>query len=667
MADDITLHGKFVMKPELDQKFVDSMNVNGDSQNYENMQSFAQAASQSTDSLKNNSALMKEFGDVIPEIIKNLRFMNGVVAQTSSSLPAIKKTITSEDRRREQLAKDREGSALSAVNTGSNIFQNFANGNMGGMATSFFSGTNRLIDYGKDAAKTNDNKEMLKMLGVLGGGAFIASKIAEGVDTISQKYIDEMPTIYGTGRAFGLMNDVDAKRAYDTINKYNIGTNLNTQGFSELVQSLRQQGLGNSLLDDKAQMALAGGVAQTVGRWAYATGGNANQYASLAGMMSRYGGSTDVSGDFNRLVSAGYASGLSDSQIPEFLSGIQKVMEDGIAKGFTRSATEVAGTMLMFSKMSGNDAFWQGEQGAKMINQINAGISGATGLSKTSDIIAYRAISQAYKGKEAENLNGLYVDDGDYVNTMMLMEKGLTPENFGSIMGAIGDTTSSTTNQIEQIRQMFGLNYTGASRLLKLYRDTPNGVSESDITNITNAPDMQNNETQYQEAMNQIKQYVVGMGQGIAELKIQGMDLVVTGVNKITNWLGLGNNDKVFSDDTIVDNALTGASAEGAWAMNPDFKAKNKDQFSSFLLRKGDRGFGDLIFSKAGLASKNFVDYLYNNTDKENGNFRNRVAEWASDGMITAKEQGEIVKAINDLYELWKTELKNITVEEKTP
>ena len=631
----------------------------------EEWQAVTDAQENSIDSLKNNTALMKEFGDIMPEIIKNLRYMNNAVSQTATNLPNVKKTITSQEKLNEQLAKNMEGGALSLVNTGGNMFQNFANGNIGGMATSFLSGTNRLIDYGKDSAKAADNKDMLGMLGALGIGAFVAQKIAEGINTISQKYIDEMPTIYGSGRAFGMLNDVDAKMSYDKINAYNTGTNLNTQGFSELVQSLRQQGLGNGLGYDE-QVALAGSVAQTVGRWAYATGGDANQYASLAGIMSRYGGSTDVAGDFNRLVSAGYASGLSDTQIPEFLSGIQKVMEDGIAKGFSRSATDVASTMLMFSKMSGNNAFWQGEQGAKLLNQANQGLSSATSLSKTSDILAYRAFAKAYEGREKDELKDLYLENGDYVNTMMLMERGLDADNFGSIMGAINDTTGSTEGRIERLRQMFGVNYTGASRLLQLDPTKLNKQElQAEIDKIKNAPDMQNNETKYQEAMNQIKQYVVGMGQGIAELKIQGMDMVVTGIDKITNFLGLGNNDAIFSDEPLTAyHPVTGESLEGAWTLKDTINKKS--EFKSLLQRKGDKGFGDLTFKLAGLDNNNFIDFLWENKDKENGNFRKIVEEASSDTILTEKEQSDIEQAINRLYDLWKTELKNVTLQESS-
>ena len=352
-----------------------------------------------------------------------------------------------------------------------------------------------------------------------------------------------MPVIYGTGRSFGSMSDAQSIMAYNRLNEFNTGTGLNIGDFQAISQALRKQGVGNALGTPDEQLSLVGNIAQTTSRWAYATGGNAEQYAQLAGTMARYGGSKDVVGDFNYLVAAGKASGLNDTQIPEFLSGIQKVMEDGIAKGFTRSATDVADTLLMFSKMSGNNAFWQGEQGARLLNQANNGIASAVGLSKTSDILAYNAISQAYASPEAQKAalgSDLFLENGSYVNKMMLLEQGLNKNNFGALMGAIQASNPDNADaQIERIREMFGVNYSGASRILQLYNSKGGKVTDTDITTVTEAPEYQNKETRYQQAVNDIKTAVVNIGAGAAELKIESMEAIASGVTKIEKWLGM--------------------------------------------------------------------------------------------------------------------------------
>ena len=65
-----------------------------------------------------NSALFKEFGDVLPELVKNLRTMNMQVSQTGQNLPAIRRTVSDKERLDERLTADRERGLVSVVNTG---------------------------------------------------------------------------------------------------------------------------------------------------------------------------------------------------------------------------------------------------------------------------------------------------------------------------------------------------------------------------------------------------------------------------------------------------------------------------------------------------------------------------------------------------------------------
>lgn len=605
-----------------------------------------------------NSALIQEFGDVLPDLIKNLRTMNSMVAQTGQNLPAVRRTVSDKEKLDERLNADRDRGLVSVANTSQNVIQQYASGNVGGMASSLVSGTSNLINAGKDAAKAADNKELFGLLGKAGiATAIIGAGIAIA-DTLANKYIDEMPTIYGSGRSFGLLdNDDAAMSAYKQINAFNKGTNLSTQEFSDVVQSLRKQGMGNGLSPEE-QIALAGSVAQTTARWAYATGGSADQYASLAGLMSRYGGSTNVSEDFNRLVSAGYASGLEGSQIPEFLSGIEKVMEDGISKGFTRSATDVADTLLMFSKMSGNNAFWQGEQGAKLLNQMNSGIASATSLSKTEDLVVYGAFANAYKNINLrDKLNGTYVEGGGYVNMMQMIEQGITPDNFGAIMDSINAAYSDPKDRVEAIRKMTGLNYNGASRLINLNRN----ASEQELKAVLEAPENQNNETRYQEAMNEIKQHVIAMGEGVAEMKIQGMDLVVNGMDKICNFLGLGDTDPVFNNKKLGYDMLYEESPEGAWSLDNGitFGKRDFNNFRNYIGHRGDKGFGDFIMNElgAGYQANDFIKFLWDDKSELGSNFKTYVHNSTMNTMVTKEEQSKTEEYLKQMYELWKQTL----------
>ena len=509
-------------------------------------QSLPETIDNSTDEWKANTAIMKEFGNAMPELVKSLRMMNDAVVRNTQNLPALKKQLTSDEQKHKRIEELNRQNFLGFFNTGSNMIQGAAHGNIGGSLISGASGVSSMMNNFSQMASTNDMTGLAKSL-LIGGGLLTGGiAIAKGGKALADAYKDAMPTIFDTGKAFGTTDSDMSMALYKGVNRFNNGTNLDNAAFNSLVVNLRKQGIGNDLVSPFAQVAEAGRIAETTAQWAYKTGGDANQFANLAGIMSRYGGSKNVADDFNHLVSAGYASGLNDSQIPEFLSGIQKVMEDGIAKGFARSATEVADTMLMFSKLSGNNAFWQGEQGAKLINQASAGLAGATAMSKTTDLIAFGAINRAFSTREAMegalgNNKDLYMDGSNYVNEMMILEQGLNKDNFGALMGGIYKSTGSRDGQIERIRQMFGLNYTGARRLQDLYDQYKNKPYDANfdkqLKQITESPTNQNDETAYRKSVNKIAEALQTMGQPVFNLELQGINNIAVDVGKIADFL----------------------------------------------------------------------------------------------------------------------------------
>lgn len=509
-------------------------------------QSLPETIGNSTDEWKANTAIMKEFGNAMPELVKSLRMMNDAVVRNTQNLPALKKQLTSDEQKHKRIEELNRQNFLGFFNTGSNMIQGAAHGNIGGSLISGASGVSSMMNNFSQMASTSDMTGLAKTLLVSGGLLTGGIAIAKGGKALADAYKDAMPTIFDTGKAFGTTDSDMSMALYKGVNRFNNGTNLDNAAFNSLVVNLRKQGIGNDLVSPFAQAAEAGRIAETTAQWAYKTGGDANQFANLAGIMSRYGGSTNVADDFNHLVSAGYASGLNDSQIPEFLSGIQKVMEDGVAKGFSRSATEVADTMLMFSKLSGNNAFWQGEQGAKLINQASAGLAGATSMSKTTDLIAFGAINRAFSTREAMegalgNNKDLYMDGSNYVNEMMILEQGLNKDNFGALMGGIYNSTGSDDGRVERIRQMFGLNYTGARRIQDLY-DKYQGKEydanfEKELSKITTSPENQNDETAYRKSVNKIAEALQTMGQPVFNLELQGINNIAEDVGKIAEFL----------------------------------------------------------------------------------------------------------------------------------
>ena len=536
----------------------------------QNIQALGYNLNTSTDSIKNNIDYMKQFGVLMPDMIKNFQVMNDIVNRTNQNLPAIGRVKTREDVKKQQLSAYNQQNILGILNTGGNMIQSAAGGNIGGSVIQGVSGAASTASNLSKMANVEDMTSLAKGLMVGGGVLMAGAAVLKGGKALADAYKDAMPTIFSTGKAFGTTDDDRAMAIYNQVNKRNEGTGLDLKEFNSLIVDLRKQGVGNNLKSDQAQATYTSSIAETTAKWAYATGGDVTQYTNLAGIMSRYGKSNDVVKDFNYLVSAGKASGLNDSQIPEFLSNIQKVMEDGIANGFSRSATEVADTLLMFSKMSGNNAFWQSEQGAKILNQTNSGLANATALNKTSDIIAYSAISKAYKGKEKDTLGkDLYQEKGDYVNQMMLLEQGLKPENFGAIMSSLIDVEGkdNVTGQIERLREMFGLNYTGASRLLKLYQDNGGNVDNEKLKQVMSAPENQNAETKWQKSVNQIAESLQKMGQPVFKVELGAMSGIASDVSKIAKLLDKSEDKpKVLSSNNVVAEQM-----EDEGIVNPEY------------------------------------------------------------------------------------------------
>ena len=204
MANDgITIHGQLLLdskinndKPLLDEGYQSRESL-------ESFQSITEAQNNAADSYKNNTAIMKEFGDIMPEIIKNLRYMNSVVAQTSTSLPAIKKQLTSEEQKEKRLDQLNRQNFLGVINTGSNMIQGAAHGNFSGSLITGASGVSSTMNNFSQMADVSGMSGLAKGL-LVGGGLLTAGiAVAKGGKALADAYKDAMPTIFGTGKAFG--------------------------------------------------------------------------------------------------------------------------------------------------------------------------------------------------------------------------------------------------------------------------------------------------------------------------------------------------------------------------------------------------------------------------------------------------------------------------------
>jgi hypothetical protein len=215
------------------------------------------------------------------------------------------------------------------------------------------------------------------------------------------------------------------------------------EGMDTMKQAIRQ-----GMNGDRARE-----VTEQVFQYERGTGADRGTLTSLSTMTARYG-----AGDALRAGWGGLgASGMSSGQYNEYLRAIQRIMEDGISKGFVRSSDQVAQSLTMLAQMTGNNPLWQGENGAKSLQEMNTGLESTTGLRSTSDIVAFRA---------AQNIARRNGQGGSYIDSMKILEGGLTPGLFNEYMELTKNIEGGNKEAIvERMRQTFGLNYTKADAL----------------------------------------------------------------------------------------------------------------------------------------------------------------------------------------------------------
>lgn len=282
----------------------------------------------------------------------------------------------------------------------------------------------------------------------------------------------------------------------NSIKAANIGardTGLSLVDF--LDATVEQSRYGGSLADVRKRTRQAALYSQ-------ATGADLSSVQALVGLSSRYGGETDV---LSMVSKARQASNMDKSQTEEFLTSMKQIMEEGIANGFVRSSEDVAKNLTMLAIGSGYNKLWTGEQGAKRLQQMNSGLSNATGLSSTSDLIAFQA---------ANDIIGNNGEFGNYIDAMLLLENGVSPSMFANVKDKVSTLyAGDSASQIEVYKQLYGLNYKGAS---DIYKMTMNGVSEEDIQRklreYSGNEKYQSEETRKQNILNDLKTQTAFIG-----------------------------------------------------------------------------------------------------------------------------------------------------------
>lgn len=249
--------------------------------------------------------------------------------------------------------------------------------------------------------------------------------------------------------------------------------------------------------------------------WANATGADIGTIQEVLGISSRMGKETDTS----FLAKAREASGLDKAQTTEFLQGLQTVIEDGISKGYTKSAEDAAENFAMFSSLSGGNPLWEGKYAAQKINTMSNTIAGATNLGDINQVLTIETARRVAGSMKAEDFNALmgFGKTGTYLDAMLMAENGLTPAMFRGVGKTINDLEGDNlTARVERWKSMSGLNYKGAIELDNMYRTNPNMLDEQlkeKIDKMKGDPNYQSEETKKMNAINELDKSVQVIGQ----------------------------------------------------------------------------------------------------------------------------------------------------------
>ncbi len=288
------------------------------------------------------------------------------------------------------------------------------------------------------------------------------------------------------------------------------GTGLSTADF--LALAAQQSQYGAETMGDALQQT------RSVALWAQATGADARAIQEFLGTARRYGDNSDVLGYASQ---ARQAAGLAKAQSEEFLNALQSVIEAGIANGYIKSAEDVSKTMVMVARLSDNSPLWQGEQGARRLQQMDSGISGATALQSVSDVIVAGAANTILSGKTIDERNKLLDGraTGTYIDSMLLMEKGTNPAMFAEVAKSIQDIEGENiAGQIERYKDVYKLNYAGAVDVYNMALKMRNGnMTEETFSEAISAMQQdkqyQSEEVKWQNNINEIDKNVALMAQ----------------------------------------------------------------------------------------------------------------------------------------------------------
>lgn len=535
-------------------------NHNGPMENSDQM--YQQKIRNSSETMDNFDDVMSKLKDSFRDVLGSIKALAGDLDTLDKKLPATLQKARKDDptgttRDLAEYRKDING----VVGVGSNatgIIQSLSYGNIAGGVTSGVNMmSNQAFNMGNAAGNLGMGTVAKGLMGV-GGVLALTALGFKAADSLSDTYEDALSGMDSLNRAFGgdNINRLSATRNSDNALSMRgravdaaSGTGLKTEEFIQLATSLSAYGINDE--------SRAFSIAKNAGNWNRYTGADSSQIANFAGLMERYGGNGEKS--IEQAYKAARASGLDKSQFGEFLSGLQSVVENGIAKGFVRSADDVSESLANISLLSGNSELWSGKAGIQRYEQMGSAMSNATSLNSTSSMLLY----QAMKGKKGNGALGRIdlmseIEKGDWGNADFLASyRDVLNSNYN------GDAES----QIATIKENFGLNWTGAKDFYEQFILNTKNLSSDEIQAKMNEfkqdPTVKSDAANMTDALNKLDQSIAMLGQDPFRAKAGLMDGIASDTRSIaeiltgkkgpereyTNYI-----DKVAAEEKAINN-----------------------------------------------------------------------------------------------------------------
>jgi hypothetical protein len=504
----------------------------------------------------------------------------GQVATLSKAMDNLQSYRQGVAREANQAAREQQqsgggmGGLVSAANTGSSMVQTMARGDPSGAVLSGLKGGGSLLSKAGGALSGT----LGSVLGVIGGTALVGAAIGAGMNALSEQYeqvmpdMDKLNSIWGDNVAQNSYkkNSDQGLQFYSRAVDYAAGTGMETTEFMQHAAGMAKYGLGS----EKSMQ-----LARDQANWANFTGGSLDLFQQISGLSERYGRNGENA--LQKAYAGAQLTNLTKGQTDEFLSSMLRVMQEGIQKGFTRSAEEISANANMLYKLSGNSAMWQGENGMNRLSGMNNAIANATSLQTTNDVIMYSVANKLDAGKYLGN-----TATGGFTDTMRILERGVSADMLKGIFSEVGKLDSSPDEIISRFKNMFNTTYTEAADIYTMYKNSDN-YTESDwkkfadqVTNMNVDHKAESDRTKLQDNVNTMKEAVVKIGSKMADLKVGALSSISTGVDKLVNHFLKDENNKMaqssikglFGDRVLYEERKAAANAEAKIKANLESK-----------------------------------------------------------------------------------------------